>query len=72
MVKDFRFWFSMTLLGLAVLFAVQNVATVEVSFLLWTLKMPRAILMFLVFVAGALFGWIFSKLHTPVQKRHTP
>ena len=53
MTKDFRFWFGLALLGLAVLFTLQNVTIVEVSFLFWTLKLPRAILLFVIFAAGA-------------------
>ena len=68
MTKDFRFWFGLALLGLAVLFTLQNVTIVEVSFLFWTLKLPRAILLFVIFAAGAIFGWVFSRLHPPPHR----
>ncbi len=54
----------MVVLGVVVLFTIQNVAVVEVSFLFWTLKLPRAILLFVIFAAGALVGWIFSRIKT--------
>lgn len=63
MAQAIRFWAGMTVLGLVVIFTIQNVTTVEVTFLLWTLKLPRAILLFLVFAAGALSGWLFSRWH---------
>ena len=71
MGKTIRFWSSMTLLGLAVLFTVQNVAIVEVSFLFWTLKLPRAILLFIIFAAGALFGWILGSVRQPARHDDT-
>ena len=67
MARDFRFWFSMTVLGLAVLFTIQNIATVEVSFLFWSMTMPRAVLLFVIFAAGAVFGWVSGRLH---EARH--
>jgi uncharacterized integral membrane protein len=65
MGRNFRFWAGMTVLGLVVIFTIQNVTVVEVTFLFWTLRLPRAILLFLVFAAGALCGWLFSRLHSP-------
>lgn len=62
MTKQVRFWVTMVLLGLLVLFVIQNVATVEVSFLFWTLKLPRSILLFLTFAVGAVAGWSISKI----------
>ncbi len=69
MAKDIRFWFGIALLGLAVLFTLQNVAVVEVSFLFWTITLPRAILLFVIFAAGAIFGWVFGRLHPPNHDR---
>ncbi|MDH3239748.1 MAG: LapA family protein [Alphaproteobacteria bacterium] len=65
MAQTIRFWTGMTVLGLLVIFTIQNVTVVEVTFLLWTLKLPRAILLFLVFAAGTLCGWLFSRWHRP-------
>lgn len=67
MAQNIRFWAGMTVLGLVVIFTIQNVTVVEVTFLLWTLKLPRAILLFLVFAAGVACGWIFSRWHRPAQ-----
>lgn len=61
MAKDIRFWFSMFILGLVVLFTLQNIATVEVKFLIWSLMLPRAIVLFLTFAAGAAIGWILGR-----------
>ena len=45
------------LVGLAAIFILQNVAPVEVTFLLWSLSMSRALLVFFTFVLGLLSGW---------------
>ena len=49
---------SLLLAGLAVLFVVQNVAVVEVRFLLWGLQMTLSLLIFLLFAGGILVGWL--------------
>lgn len=49
---------SMVLIGLLIVFAIQNVATVEVNFLLWNLKLPRAVLYFGIFALGVFIGWL--------------
>lgn len=46
------------LLGL--IFAVQNADVVEVKFLVWSLKMSQALVIFLMGAAGALAGFFFG------------
>lgn len=46
------------LLGVLVVFVVQNVATVEVNFLVWNVSLPRAILYLIIFALGAVVGWL--------------
>ena len=58
-MKDLRHWIGIAVLGLVVVFTVQNVATTEVNFFFWSVSLPRAIVLFLVFAAGAAFGWLF-------------
>lgn len=58
-MKDVRYWVGMAVLGLVVIFTVQNIATVEVGFLFWSITLPKAIVLFLMFAAGSVFGWIF-------------
>ena len=47
------------LIGLVVLFVIQNVATVEINFFIWSASMPRAVMVFIIFVLGAVTGWFF-------------
>jgi uncharacterized integral membrane protein len=48
------------LLVLGIVFAVQNAAVVEVKFLVWSLKMSQALVIFLTGAAGAIIGFFFG------------
>ena len=45
---------------LALVFVIQNLETVQVNFLLWTVQMPRAVMLLVVFLAGAATAWLFA------------
>lgn len=64
---SFKLIFSLILIGLAVLFVVQNVAVVEIQFIIWSLSLSRAILIFLVLSIGIIIGWLLHSfmLHAP-------
>ncbi len=47
----------LTLVGLVVLFIIQNVAVVELRFLVWSLAMSRSLLIFLLLAVGVIIGW---------------
>lgn len=51
------------LIGLALVFAIQNVADVEVQFLFWSIALPRAIMILAVLAMGMLIGWIMHGVH---------
>jgi lipopolysaccharide assembly protein A len=44
--------------GMAIVFIIQNVTTVDLTFLFWTLSMSRALLMFLTLSLGITLGWL--------------
>jgi uncharacterized integral membrane protein len=46
------------LVGLVVVFVVQNAEVVELRFLFWTAAMSRALLLFIVLALGILIGWL--------------
>jgi uncharacterized integral membrane protein len=46
------------LVGLLVIFVIQNVATVEVNVLAWSMSLPRAVLYLVLFALGGLVGWL--------------
>lgn len=54
----------LVLVGLVVVFAVQNYEVVELRFLFWTMAMSRALFFFLVFAIGIVLGWLLRSLHS--------
>jgi uncharacterized integral membrane protein len=63
---NYKLILGIVLAGMAVLFIIQNVPAVELRFLLWTLPMPRALLMFLFLLTGIVLGWL---LHSRAGRR---
>lgn len=65
---------SLILMGLTVLFVVQNVTVVEISFLFWSFAMSRALLIFLVMAIGIVIGWLLHSYfaHHRKQTRNGP
>ena len=49
---------SIVMVGMAVLFIIQNVTVVDMKFLFWTLSMSRALLMSLILSVGIILGWL--------------
>lgn len=58
------------LVAVGIIFAIQNVADVEVQFLLWAVTLPRAILIVVVLALGMVIGAILHSMH--VRRRQTP
>ena len=54
------------LVALVVLFILQNVAIVQINFLLWSIQMSRSLLMLLVLAIGIAIGWL---LHSHFRHR---
>ena len=68
MSKDIRLWVTIGILGLVAVFTLQNIVTVDVTFLFWTIELPRAILLFFVFALGVLLGWILKSTRGPARR----
>lgn len=47
-----------TLVGVIILFTVQNTEVVELQFLFWKLAMSRALLLFIILGIGIAVGWL--------------
>lgn len=62
-MKQTKLILLLVLLVLVFVFALQNVATVEIQFLLWSVETSRALMLFLVFGIGILLGWIGCSLN---------
>ena len=46
------------LVGLVIIFAIQNTTTVEIQFLFWSFSAPRVFMVVSLFAIGFLLGWI--------------
>jgi uncharacterized integral membrane protein len=59
----------LVLIGLALLFIFQNVAIVEIQFLVWSTSMPRSLMILLILLTGIVIGW-FLRSYLRYRKRH--
>lgn len=71
---NFKLILGLILAGLAVVFIIQNFAAVELTFLVWTVSMSRALLMFFILSIGLILGWLLHgsysrKKNMPFQKK---
>ena len=65
---------AIILAGMAAVFIIQNVTSVDLTFLFWTLSMSRALLMLLILSLGFILGWLmhgnFRRIKTlPMQNK---
>jgi putative membrane protein len=65
---NYKLIFNLVLIGLMVIFIVQNVAVVEIRFLFWKVSMSRSIMIFLLLAVGIITGWILRS-HFGSEKR---
>lgn len=56
------------LVGISILFILQNFADVEIRFMFWSTHMPRAIFMFLLLLVGIATGWIMHEHYNEKNK----
>lgn len=63
---NFKLTAILILAGLAVIFIVQNAAVTEVQFLVWSVQVSLALLMFLLLAIGFILGWV---LHSVLRYR---
>jgi uncharacterized integral membrane protein len=62
------------LIGLVVIFVLQNTQVVEVRFLIWTISMSRALILFATLAIGLIGGWLLTlpkrrKAHLEKRKK---
>ena len=69
---NFKLALLLTLSSLAVIFIVQNVAVVEVSFLYWSASMSSALLVFFTLMTGILLGWFMHSYFLYQKSRREP
>ncbi len=54
---------GIVLIALVLVFTVQNLEIVQVRFLLWDVNMPRALMIFVVFLLGVSTGWLLRTVN---------
>lgn len=50
--------FGIIMVGMAGIFIFQNVTSVDLTFLFWTMSISRGLLMFLILSLGIILGWL--------------
>ena len=61
-MRHYKLLLALILVGLVVLFAVQNYEVVQLRLVFWSLEISRALLLFIVFATGVGLGWIVRSL----------
>jgi uncharacterized integral membrane protein len=57
---NFKITLVVVLVVLALIFLLQNIAAVSVSFLFWDISMSRAVLIFFSLLIGFVIGWFLN------------
>ncbi len=65
----FKVIFGIVIGILAVVFALQNTADVDVQFLVWSLTLPRALILLVMLAAGFLVGLVVGGLARRRRRR---
>lgn len=53
-----RFIAILVLVCLVLIFIFQNIEIIKVSFLIWDVSMPRALMIFITLIIGVLIGYL--------------
>lgn len=68
-MEFFKRFLLILILGVVILFLFQNFETISVNFFKWSLTLPKAIILLLIYVLGALSGGlVFSMLKAFTSK----
>jgi len=54
---------TLILIGVVVIFVIQNVTVVEIKFLLWSFEMSRSLLYFILITIGIVSGWLLNSYY---------
>jgi uncharacterized integral membrane protein len=61
---NYRLIISLVLIGLIVVFIIQNAAVVEIKAFFWTIAMSRGLLIVILLSIGVLVGWFLKTYFT--------
>jgi len=57
-MNDLKLYLVLALIGLVVVFTLQNVVVVDIRFLFWSFSMSRALMIFFTLAVGVVIGWL--------------
>jgi uncharacterized integral membrane protein len=60
---------AIILLALVVVFVVQNVTTVELHFLFWTVSMSRSLMAIFLLIIGFAVGWLSGTHYSNTRQK---
>lgn len=64
-MRHVRFWIIAALLALLALFALQNIAQVELTVLFWSFQTSRIVVIGASFLLGGVVGWLLKAFWRP-------
>ena len=68
-MDNFKILLAVGLGGLLVLFALQNMAAVELSFLIWTFQSRRFVVIGISLLVGLILGWMIGAIYRRRERR---
>jgi putative membrane protein len=61
-MHSIKFIISLLLIIAVLIFSIQNMAAVEIQFLLWNFSVPRALLIMILLGVGLVIGMLFYSI----------
>lgn len=61
-MRSIKSIFSLLLIIAVLIFSIQNIASVEIQFLLWSFSIPRAFLIVILLGIGFIIGMLFYSI----------
>lgn len=68
-MENAKLTISLVLMLILVIFIIQNTAVMEFRFLIWTVSMSRALMLFASLGIGILAGWFLHGYRTSRKRR---
>ena len=68
-MRSIKIIISLLLIIAVMIFSIQNIAAVEIQFLVWSLSIPRALLIAILLGIGFIIGMLFYSIAFR-RKRH--
>lgn len=71
-ITNRKLFLGLALIGLIVLFTLQNTAVIELRFLFWKISMSRSLMVFFLVALGFSAGWLLSNWSSYRQRERQP